>query len=521
MLSSQALVHSEKGFHGGRGGLGSEYDGGLCGGGGVRRAPVTAKARRKPRCSCAQTRAHVGSASSSPGQSTTRWLERICQARATGARRARVDLRGARGGVCKCALLLICARMEPKNAFKVLMNPEKTIDPIVWAVIYAATLVRVDDGDPLLGTAYIGQSVRQGATATEVANERWTEHRSLSSKKDCEFGFIAALRIFGTRAFDWTILYSCRGKRSEMQKWADRVESEEICKRGGVLTDMNPEMPIKQTFNRQPGGKPFTYWPAVEARCAENWRRFKSEMSQYVDDYKTADIRWDFVTSSGYRLGKKVTMIRSHGQFLTGRPDEADRRAWLEALPGWTYDGRKSERYVSEQSTRHVEWWQSLTPEEYDALRSKNKEALARPEVRAKMSKNATMQFASIEARSKLSESAKAQWQTETPTQRAKRVENRSIVESKPEVMARRKAAMQRVQSDPELRGRISKTRIANEAVKRRAWLLKARVEALPWQKRARDRIKGAYYRHPDGTIRVCLGNGCSVMKVLGTARDE
>ena len=410
--------------------------------------------------------------------------------------------------------------MSAKDAFDALMNPNKVFDPIVWAVVYIVTLVRVDDDDPLLGTPYIGQAVRDCATPLEAANFRWSDEKSMALKSEKEFGFLAALKIFGASAFEWQLLASRRGPRSEVQKWADATEIAEISRRGGVLRDMNPRFPIQQTWNRVPGGKAFTFWPAVDAKCAKAWNRFKQAMVEYISVEGSADVPNAFVNCSGYKLGQKVSGIRSRGDFMTGRPDESDRRAWLEALPGWTYNGTATEKFKLELSQRKKAERANESKEAYDERISKMKLTLATPEVKQKKSDNAKRQMSTVEARDAQSKRSIEMWNADTEEERKQRIDKLKLGNATPEAKQNRSAAMRIVQNNSNIRAKISKTRKENHAVKQRERLLKAREEALPWEYKMSNRVKGAHYRHPDGTIRVCQSSHGGMMTNLGPAED-
>ena len=127
-------------------------------------------------------------------------------------------------------------------------------DPICIAVIYFRILSLVPLTEVLHGIVYVGQSVSgMFDTAEEVAKRRWKKENSEWKQKDKDVGLLAALATFGPGAFVDTIKESKRGRRSEVQKWANEREIFWIKELGGTLVDMKKRM--RQTLNLLPGGK--------------------------------------------------------------------------------------------------------------------------------------------------------------------------------------------------------------------------------------------------------------------------
>jgi len=233
------------------------------------------------------------------------------------------------------------------NAFDLLRQPT---DPIVTGVVYRATLTNVPDDEPLKGTPYIGQAVRVGS-ATTVATKRWKEEVNQAKSTKLEAGFIAALDEFGADAFTWEVLESKTGPRDIVQKWADYREVELIAQHGGTLRDMTPDSWILQTFNLQKGGQN-DRWPGIDAFVTKRWYVFKKELQSHVDEHGTAYVPRSKGKDNQSSLGNRLALLRSKEMYLAGRPEEAERRAWLESLPGWQWKGMDAPEYRNLLSSR-------------------------------------------------------------------------------------------------------------------------------------------------------------------------
>ena len=240
-------------------------------------------------------------------------------------------------------------RLPPSAAAPPPKQPKVTpVDVLVWAVIYVRRLVNVPDDDVLKGTPYFGQSVRGGFdSALATARVRWKDENSDGRRLRYgkKGGLILALHTYGRKAFRSRVLESKYGPRDEVQAWADEREQALIDENGGRLRDMDPPKPIHQCFNVAKGGKGAKWWKGKEACCAKLWKRFKSELQAYVDEFGTAYVPNAFVSKSNYKLGAVIVCVRCTGIMLKGRPEEAERRAWLESLPRWTWRAKQSEEY--------------------------------------------------------------------------------------------------------------------------------------------------------------------------------
>ena len=269
-------------------------------------------------------------------------------------------------------------------------------EPLYTAVVYRVTLDRISKDDVLYGVCYIGQAVRVG-TPEEVAGARWGEEVRKAAREDKQVGFLAALDEYGEDAFTWQVLCWVKKPRSEAQEWADAIEVEEIDVHGGLLRDMNPLKRIDQTFNLRKGGKG-KHWAGIDAFRTKRWRVFEKEIVAYVVEYKTALVPQAFVNkATGYRLGLRVHHLR-RGGLLPGHPEEAERRAWLESLPGWYWNACESQEFRDMKSATMREVRANKTPEAREEWRVNSKASLQRPEVFAKHSKSAKATAARKEA---------------------------------------------------------------------------------------------------------------------------
>ena len=212
----------------------------------------------------------------------------------------------------------------------------------------------VDLDDPLYGTCYYGIAVRPGYDSARALQEkRQREHEDLAKSSPKDLGIRAIIVRYGPRALVWRVVVSKNGDRVSTQEWANEWEKHAIAAAGGMLRDIEPNEPLRQTFNLTNGGQgnPRVIWDGIEAFCTRKWKTFQKRLQAFVKERGTACVPQDFVTEDGNLLGNAVANVRS-GAMLRGRPDEMKRREWLEALPGWAWNSwdaswRTFQRYLS------------------------------------------------------------------------------------------------------------------------------------------------------------------------------
>ena len=123
---------------------------------------------------------------------------------------------------------------------------------------------------------------------------------------------------------------------------------------------------VRQTFNQTKGGQ-FANWASIDAWCAKAWKRFVDELDLFIAREGHTDVLQRHVSPSGYPLGQTLQSVRQ-GVMLDGRPDEAERRALLEAKgikmynvlkemhdASYTEFQKKMDTYVTETGTSRVQ----------------------------------------------------------------------------------------------------------------------------------------------------------------------
>jgi len=235
--------------------------------------------------------------------------------------------------------------MDPSHDEPKTTADEQKSDPQTpyTAVVYEFELIHVADDEPLKGIKYFGQAVRVG-TVESVANARWQEETSQSKRENKSIGLLAALSKFGRSAFRTGVLLSNVGPRSIVQKWADQQEQHFIAVNGGPLKCMDER--LHQTLNLDHGGKYGLSFECMDALRTVSWRTFSSELKLFVECSQTAYVPYSFVSGSGYKLGARVSGVKG-GELWKGHPDEEQRVAWLNSLPGWNWGGWTQEALSS------------------------------------------------------------------------------------------------------------------------------------------------------------------------------
>ena len=320
---------------------------------------------------------------------------------------------------------------RPANAFDVLMAPPAKkakvdeVEPILIAVVYIRWLKWIDPSAPLYGCPYVGQAIRIGNTAEEVALTRWKQENYDATRHDKRLGLMHELKVHGPEAFDDQIVEWKKGPRSEVQKWADEREVALIAEHGFPLRD--PSARCKQTLNLTKGGKGNVNFESRDASRTVAWMKFQDDMEEYIECYGTSLVPRSYVNSvSGHRLGEQLSSVRK-GVLWRGHPDQAERIEWIEALPDWAWNvmqtdewreglskrGKKqfeSQEARDAQSERSKVMWANADEETRAEWSRKMSEAQSTPEAKAAASERGKKQFESQEARDELSERAKAQW---------------------------------------------------------------------------------------------------------------
>ena len=376
------------------------------------------------------------------------------------------------------------------NAFEELMNPkskkqktcQSTDEPIYMAVIYIRWLLYIDPNEPLFGCPYVGQSVRAGNTAIEVADLRWKAENNQAVREDKDIGLLHFLGFYGAGVFKNKVVEWKRGPRSEVQKWANEREISLIAAYGGPLKD--PLTRCKQTLNLTKGGKGKGSFESKDALRTVAWIKFVSEMNAYVDFHGNSLVPFKYTNVvSGCRLGEQLTNVRK-GILWKGHPDESKRKEWLESLPGWAWNSRDTIDFKEKKSECAKAQWINATPEERSEWSRKQSEAHSTPEYTAAASERGKAQAAreAAEGKTSLGERGKAtQFGNWTEEQRATALAKRSTSEANKVASERAKAQFASPEARAELSER-SKAQAAREAADGKPSLAK---RGQTWRKNA------------------------------------
>lgn len=228
----------------------------------------------------------------------------------------------------------------------------------------------VDADDPLYGTCYYGIAVRHGyASPDQILARRRQEHLNISVLDPKDIGVRAVIARYGPRALVWRIVVSKTNEgKIQTQEWANAWEKQAIADAGGMLRDMEPDRPIRQTFNLTSGGQGDAriQWQHIEARCIARWKRFQVAIEAFVNEYGTACVPKVYVCANGFKLGSCIIDVRQ-GSMLLGRSDEPSRRAYLENLPGWSWNENRAawEKFKSALREYVDEYGTALVPRDY------------------------------------------------------------------------------------------------------------------------------------------------------------
>ena len=410
---------------------------------------------------------------------------------------------------------------------------------VVWALTYTRTLVRSHlPNDPLLGTSYCGQAVRVAGkkyfTPEAVAEKRWKEEDNGSVKGDgSDLSFMEVLRTYGPAAFDNEIVWSMQGKNAEVQPLANAKEIALIAERGGTVRDLTPEARIKQTFNRQKGGKAMKAWyeSLQGAFAAKRWKIFQDAMRKHVETFGTAYVSRQHVTAQGYHLGSAASNVRSQGNFVDGFPE---RRVWLDALPHWTWNALESDEYRQQLSERVAAQKAGLSSDEkaeierkrratFDAKSEEEKAEIARKisetksaksdeekaeivrKYKEKMNTKSEEEKAEIVRKISETKSAKSDEEKAEIVRKIRENRNAKSEEQKAEIVRKRKATMATEESKAK-RSKIAKDMHANETPEQKEARLKKQKATMSTEesktkrsKLAKDQAAREKERDPDG----------------------
>ena len=346
-----------------------------------------------------------------------------------------------------------------RDGFAILMSNATPVcppnDPWYTAVMYEAHLEHVDESEPLWRVPYFGQTVRADS-ADENFKARKGEHETDTISRPKDLGFHAAIGMFGSDKIAWRVLSSKPGRRSEVQAWANAEEIRLIDAHGGVLRDMDAK--LQQTLNLTKGGNgdALAWWAGIEARRRLAFTKFKVAMEAYVEEHDSALVPQAYVDEEdGYPLGMRLSDFRQ-GRMWKGMSDEADIKAWAEALPKWYWDARESDEYREKLVQARKDKWANASEEERAEWSKTNKDAQNRPEVHAKHVQSCT-----------------DWWSNATEEQKADR-------------KAKRKTTM----ATPKSKAKRSKSSTDRRATERRAELERARPIAVPFEKSKKRRVE-------------------------------
>lgn len=212
-----------------------------------------------------------------------------------------------------------------------------------FAIVYELCLdgEHVAKDDPLYETSYIGQAGRYASSPEEVLEMRWGEHERGAKNDPKEYGLKWALKKYGPGAFTRRVICFLKfaSRCIEALDYMNAVEIEEIDCRGGVMQEIDPAAPVWQTFNLTIGGQgnPTAKFASLQAKEERAWKRFQEKVLELVAETGTCRCQVDYTSNCGYGLGQTLSKIRSRRHFLLGVENAAERKKWLESIPGWSW----------------------------------------------------------------------------------------------------------------------------------------------------------------------------------------
>lgn len=214
----------------------------------------------------------------------------------------------------------------------------------IFAIIYEARLINIDEDDPLYDVPYIGQSLptcKKFTTPKDVLNNRKKQHISLSNREDKELGFMAAIKKYGKDAFYWKVLEYTYLPYVEAQKWANERETYYIEINGGILKDMDNR--FYQTLNLTKGGQgnPRCIYECIESRSNKQWHKFITHLEEYKKKYGNINVPCIYICEDNYPLGQNIISVRRGNMinYNNSRKEEL-----LNKFPDWIWD-MKADKY--------------------------------------------------------------------------------------------------------------------------------------------------------------------------------
>lgn len=212
-----------------------------------------------------------------------------------------------------------------------------------FAIVYELCLdgEHVAKDDPLYETSYIGQAGRYSSSPEETLEMRWRGHQSDAKNHPKEQGIRWALKKYGPEAFSKRIICFLNFEKRcvEALDYMNAVEIEEIDCRGGVMKDISPTSALWQTFNLTNGGQgdAAQRFASLQAKEERAWKRFQEKVLELVQDTGTSRCTAKTSLKCGYGIGEILFKIRTTNHLLVGVENAAERKAWLEEIPGWSW----------------------------------------------------------------------------------------------------------------------------------------------------------------------------------------
>ena len=346
--------------------------------------------------------------------------------------------------------------MEPPSDEELLEEVPKR-----HAATYVRELLNIDPSDPSYGSQYFGQVHRKAYVSAQAAAEaRWRSEDTDALRLDKKIGLMFVIKKYGKDALVNRVLDSRSGEDGKsLQEWVDAEEIRLIAEGGGPFKGLG----TKTTLNLTHGGQG-AHFAALEALNGAAWDEFCRELLEYEAVNKSTLVRQDFVSTSGYRLGSQLAVVRK-GQLWKGTKFEREREVWLESRKRWFWKAKKSEEWLRTLGDRTAAWFASLSAEERAIHNQKTSDSHSTPEyveaaaargrsqwetvddeTRVGWCKALSLAHSTVEYVSAASERSKQQWQTADEETTRSWTKAMSQAHSNPCVIA--KAAAARLKTD-------------------------------------------------------------------------